>query len=215
MPIQLITKSYPATIKLKRFFGLKDDQFDFFRRLDEDMLFQNKITNEVIDYAKRPYKNITWNEIKDLKCLDNSATLLRLDVNRKFNYREKPDMDPILEYKDIMYDGIWQSYYDYYPMTREDFDRRAKHYQKNREIFNAYLEKAMAADPNFVKNAGDKFTDAKTCITYGAPKSLVRVTMNTLFGQEAMNKLPEIDEPINREYNRKWMTDHGIRISRF
>lgn len=156
------------------------------------MKFKDPTTNQVIEFTNEETKVFTIDDIDKYDPIDEDARWLRTSLI--FEYNDKyVDRDIIFSLEETAWGGIWTNYYDYRPTTEVEDARIAKYYEKNRVVFNEWLNMERKKNPNFVKDYEMLFKSAKDAITYGAPQRLVRCKVADLFGRDAAIQLPEED----------------------
>lgn len=159
---------------------------------DTHMKFKDPITDQVIEFTNEETKVFTIEDIDKYDPIDEDARWLRTSLI--FDYDDKyVDRDIIFSLEETAWGGIWTNYYDYRPTTEVEDARIAKYYEKNRVVFNEWLNMERKKNPNFVKDHEMLFKSAKDAITYGAPQRLVRCKVADLFGRDAVTELPEED----------------------
>lgn len=158
-----------------------------------DMKFKDLYTDKIVEFTNEDTRNLTiQNIVERYEPLDDEA--IRASINRSLEYDDKyVDRDIIFSLEETAWSGIWTNYYDYRPTTEVEDARIAKYYEKNRVVFNEWLNMKRKKNPNFVKDHEMLFKSAKDAITYGAPQRLVRCKVADLFGRDAITELPKED----------------------
>ena len=158
-----------------------------------DMKFKDLYTDKIVEFTNEDTRTLTiQNIIERYQPLDDEA--IRASINRSLEYNDKyVDRDIIFSLEETAWGGIWTNYYDYRPTTEVEDARISKYYEKNRIVFNEWLNMERKKNPNFVKDHEMLFKSAKDAITYGAPQRLVRCRVADLFGSNAVIQLPKED----------------------